>query len=325
MNLEEPIDVKENTVLNLDSELLSILLKDQTTHKNILWATDMYEFRGSEYSSSSEMTIEKITSFNGQVIRPRTMKSKKEQFLRVRDKAEVFTPSWLCNEQNNIADNQWFGSNNVFNKSLNQSWKPNKKKILFPSDKTWVDYVLSKRLEISCGEAPYLVSRYDTVSGKIIPIMSRIGLLDRKLRVICENTFSEEDWIKYSEQAYKSIYGFEWQGDSLLIARENLLYSFMDYYEYKFKKQADKEILKRIAEIISWNIFQMDGLKFVIPNSCKNEIKINYTLFGDEEIKTECLGCKKDNNSKHNGIYVQIMNWDTNRKMKFISLLKKRK
>lgn len=325
MNIDEPIDIRENTILNLDYDLLNILLQDMTTKKNILWATDMYESRGSEYSSSSEMTIQKITSFHGQVIKPRIMKSKKEQFFRVRDKAEVFTPSWICNEQNNIADENWFNKKEVFNKVIEHSWKTNMNKIEFPEGKTWIDYVLSKRMEISCGEAPYLVSRYDTVTGDIIPVMNRIGLLDRKLRVICENVEDEDNWIEYSEKAYKSIYGFEWQGDSLLIARENLLYTYMDYFEYKFNKQVDKEHLKKIAEIIAWNIFQMDGLKFVVPNSCKNEIKINYTLFGNEEIKTECLGCKIDNNKKHNGVYVQIMNWDTNRKIKFVSLLKKRK
>ena len=52
--------------------------------------------------------------------------------------------------------------------------------------------VVAFRLEISCGEAPYLVSRYDTVTGETIPISQRIGLLDRKLRVISENTDTEE-------------------------------------------------------------------------------------------------------------------------------------
>ena len=50
----------------------------------------------------------------------------------------------------------------------------------------------AQRLEISCGEAPYLVSRYDTVMGETIPISQRIGLLDRKLRVVSENTDTEE-------------------------------------------------------------------------------------------------------------------------------------
>ena len=41
-------------------------------------------------------------------------------------------------------------------------------------------------MEVSCGEAPYITSRYDTVSGDYIEVPDRIGLLDRKLRVISE-------------------------------------------------------------------------------------------------------------------------------------------
>lgn len=87
----------------------------------------------------------------------------------------------------------------------------------------WTDYVLSTRLEISCGEAPYLVSRYDTITGQPINIIDRIGILDRKIRVINENTYTENDWMYWVLKAYQSIYGFELQGDNLLLARENLL------------------------------------------------------------------------------------------------------
>ena len=90
-------------------------------------------------------------------------------------------------------------------------------------------YVDAKRLEISCGEAPYLVSRYDTVTGKEITIEQRIGLLDRKLRVVGENTNTEEEWFKWTKRAYESTYGYEYQGDSLLIARENLLSTLLKY------------------------------------------------------------------------------------------------
>lgn len=38
--MNETIDVKENSLLEIDKELLDILLKDQTTGANILWATD---------------------------------------------------------------------------------------------------------------------------------------------------------------------------------------------------------------------------------------------------------------------------------------------
>lgn len=321
----ELVDVKENNIISIDYEILSILLKDHTTKKNIIWATDMYERYGSSYSFKSQITIEQITGRNGQVIRPRIKKSKKEQEQRIKKKAEVFTPSWICNIQNNLADNSWFQKENVFNKPDGVKWITNRNKILFPEGRSWVDYVKSLRLEISCGEAPYLVSRYDTVTGNSIPVINRIGLLDRKIRIVSENTRSKDDWIKYVKEAYKSIYGYEWQGDSLLIARENLLYTYIDYYVDKFNEKPQIDTIKEIAEIISWNIFQMDGLKYVIPNSCKNETIINYTLFGEEKETFECIGCQTNNYHNHNGIYVKIMNWETNRANKFINVLGRRK
>ncbi|MBO4246103.1 MAG: restriction endonuclease subunit M [Bacilli bacterium] len=325
MNLDEKVDIKENSIYNLNPDLLSILLYDNTTKRNIIWATDMYENRGFGYETNSQITIDKITGRLGQVIKPRIKKSKQEQDKRIKVKAEVFTPSWICNEQNNLADSSWFEKMDIFNKSEGTTWKTNKNKVQFSNNKTWHDYVDSVRLEISCGEAPYLVSRYDTTTGDIIPIIDRIGLLDRKLRIVNENTNDKNEWYENVLKAYKSIYGFEWQGDSLLIARENLLYTFMDYYIDRFNEEPNIQQLKEIATIISWNIFQMDGLKFVIPNSCKNEIKINYTLFGEEKIENECLGCKKGNIKTHNGIYVKIMNWNTNKQIKFLSLFNRKK
>ena len=65
-----------------------------------------------------------------------------------------------------------------------------------------------------------------------------------------------------------SIYGYEWQGDNLVLARESLLYTFIDYYKVKFGKKPQLKSLQYIASIISWNIWQMDGLKGVIPESC---------------------------------------------------------
>lgn len=171
-------------------------------------------------------------------------------------------------------------------------------------------------LEISCGEAPFLASRYDTTTGEWINVNSRIGALDRKLRVINENCNSEQDWYNWTLVAFKSTFGYEWQGDSLLIARENLLFTFIDYYIAKFGMFPIREYLIEIAKILSWNIWQMDGLKNVIPNSCKPVQKRQMSLFEDEETEL-CLGCAKNDNSKHTGIYSRIMNWETKRSIKF--------
>lgn len=316
------VDIKENYIYQLNNKLLEILLKDRSTNKNIIWATNNYHLRGDGYYSYDNISLKAITGKNGLVIKPRTKKSKKEQNVRIKQNAEVFTPSWICNNQNNLIDNIWFNKENIFNFEKNESWSVNPSKIEFPSDKTWMDYVKDNRLEISCGEAPYLVSRYDTVTGEWIDINNRIGILDRKLRVINENVDNEKDWYNWVLIAYKSTFGYEWQGDSLLIARENLLFSFIDYYSDRFKNFPSNDYLLEIAKILSWNIWQMDGLKFVVPNSCKPIPKAQLSLFDDENNEPEeCFGCQKNNPHKHNGIYCKIMNWETNRPIKFLSLI----
>lgn len=125
--------------------------------------------------------------------------------------------------------------------------------------------MLSKRLEITCGEAPYLVSRYDTATGEIIPIEKRIGVLDRKLRVINENVETRKTWNQWVYRAFESVYGYEYQGDNLLIARINLLETFCEYTKARWKEEPSDLELKRIANIISWNLWQMDGIYGVIP------------------------------------------------------------
>ena len=321
---EIKVDIKENRILALDSTLLNILLKDNSSGKNIIWATDDYTQYDETYTKDRQITVFSVTGKNGSIIKPRVEKTKQEQLTRVRDKAEVFTPSWICNKQNNLVDNAWFGRENVFNVEQEKTWTATQEKIVFPAEdgKTWQDYVKANRLEISCGEAPYLASRYDTVSGNTIPVKERIGLLDRKLRVVSENVDDEQEWYEWAKQAVKSIYGYDWQGDNVLLARENLLFTFSDYYEDKFNKKPSKDWLREIAEILSWNIWQMDGLKFVIPNSCHNATVVNYTLFGEETHEEVCEGCKENNPKKHNGIYCYVMDWETNKKVKFVNLLK---
>ncbi len=318
---EEKADIKENDILNIDPIILSILLIDRTSNKNIIWATDNYKSNGIGYGENQTIEINLITGKNGNIIRPRIEKNKKEQQARAREKAEVFTPSWICNVQNNLVDEAWFGYKDVFNKETDNGWKTINEKVKFPNSKNWKKYVEDTRLEVSCGEAPYIVSRYDTVTGKVIPIKDRIGLLDRKLRIVSENTEKREEWLEWAEKAYKNVYGYDWQGDNVLIARENLLFTLVDYYKEKFKEDIDKASLIKFAEIISWNIWQMDGLKFVIPNSCKNQIIEQISFFGKIGKEIKCPGCEKGNNLKHNGKQCKIMDWKKNKKIKYVSLI----
>lgn len=318
------IDIKENYLFRLDKELLIILLKDHSSGKNIIWATDNYASLGYGFQSHDYITVESVTGYNGNVIKPRVEKSKDEQVNRIKQKAEVFTPSWICNKQNNLIDNAWFGKDNVFNTEEGKDWIPTTDTIHFPTPtgKTWQDYVLDTRLEITCGEAPYLASRYDTVTGEFINVERRIGLLDRKLRIVSENNDSEEDWLEWATIAFQNVYGYDWQGDNVLLARENLLFTFIDYYQNKFKKSPAIENIRNIAEILSWNIWQMDGLKFVIPDSCRQKGSRQLSIFEDEVDKEPCYGCLKNDPYSHTGIYCKIKDWKTNKTVKFVSLLK---
>lgn len=330
------VDISENELLESYPAIFQKLLFDHTTRKNIFWATMSYADKGEGYQPHDEITIDKITGENGLMIRPRAVKSREEQSKRSRDMAEVFTAPWVCNAQNNLVDNAWFGRNDVFNHEVNngdtQTWIPTEGKIIFPDDKdkTWRKYVSGNVLEVSCGEGPYLVSRYDAVSGEPIPIHNRIGLLDRKLRVVGENTTTSGEWLKMAQKAYMTTYGFEWQGDNLLLAREALFFTFIDYYKDKFGKLPQEASLDYIAYIISWNIWQMDGLKGVVPESCKNGVKVTTKdLFGEHEEMAYCEGCQKDDIHKHNGIYCLIREWghkdpktkENNRKRRFIDLI----
>jgi len=320
---KELVDIKEDNILQFDLELLNILLKDNSSKKNIIWATNIYSNKGLGYNENDLITIDKITGINGQLIKPRVRKTKDEKSKRILDRAEVFTPSWMCNIQNNLIDTQWFGRKDVFNKEKENSWETNIKKIKFKNKEQWKEYVSLLRLEISCGEAPYLVSRYDTVTGKSINVEDRIGILDRKFRVINENVKDIEEWLKWATIALQSTYGYDWQGDNVLLARENVLYTFSDNYKYKFGKKPDVKTVKEIAEIITWNIWQMDGIKGVIPNSCILKTVEQLSLFGEkDEEKKVCRGCLNNNYRCHNGKYVKIMDWVKNKKVRFIDIMK---
>ena len=172
---------------------------------------------------------------------------------------------------NNFIDEEWLDKYSAFNNENDINWTTLDDKIEFSEGKTWKDYVLSRRLEITCGEAPYLVSRYDAATGEIIPVNDRIGILDRKLRVISENVKSKKEWLTWVYRAYESTYGYEFQGDNLLIARINLLETFVEYMEERWGETPSDSSLKRIARIITYNIWQMDGIRDVLPYSGANE------------------------------------------------------
>lgn len=300
-----------------------ILLKDKATKQNIIWATNSYEHLGFEYSDNSPIQEYLISKINKWIVQPRVQKSVEQQQKRTRTKAEVFTPAWLCNKMNNLCDEEWFCKADVFNTEVDRDWQTNPEKIEFPDSKNWQNYVDLRKLEITCGEAPYLCSRYDMSTGQIIPINNRIGILDRKLRVINENTTNKEEWYKWVIRAFQSCYGYEYQGDSLLIARINMLLSFYEYYKDRWSEEPSKNQLKKIANIISWNLWQMDGLKGTVPNGAPNKVNEQLRIKGftnTKNVEIENYECKLYNWRADRSLYYSDLK-GVKRKMKFDFLI----
>lgn len=302
--LTNNIDILEN-ILRRTGNLLDLLLLDRTAKKNILWATDSYEKYGKEFSPKLRIAPALVTGKFGLLIQPRAAKSLEEQRKRTKDKAEVFTPLKIVDHINKAVENR----------------PPNKN--------NWKEYVSEIKLEITCGEAPFIVSRYNPTAHtrKLISLNKRVGFLDKKLKIVSKYCHEKKEWLFWAKEAFKASYGYEWQGDNVLIARENLLYTLIDYYKDKFKQRPILKTQEEFAEIISWNIFQMDGLKYVVPMSCHHKapvISYKHNLFGNNPEKVEndeCEGCKYNRSNKHNGRYVKIMDWSNNKTIRFVDLI----
>lgn len=277
----ELVDISEEKLARESSGLLKLLLIDRTTKKNIVWATNSYEYLGEGFGNSDFINKSNITANYKNVIQPRSKKALDEQKDRTKSKGEVFTPTWIVKKQVNIANDEL--------KSM-----PLK------------DYINIKWLEIACGEAPYMISRYDSITGEVIEIPDRVGFLDLKMHRIYEETESEEEFLMCSEIAYKSSYGYEFQGDSLLLARENLLASFIDYFSCKFGKEPPLKNKKRIAEIISYNIVQMNGLSYTTPYSSRQSKLVQLSFFNET----------KDENDLEEYL-TKIKNWQSNEMINF--------
>lgn len=243
------VDTAEN---NFPPEVLATLLRDQTTRRNIFWATYDYEQLGEGFQFAAAICPEGITGKHAHIIKPRVLKPREQQTGRSKGMAEVFTPVWVVKK---MVDS--------------------------------VDFDIGTRcLELTCGEAPFLTSRYDATTGEAIALGERVGVLDRKLRLVSNRQLNDEQWLALVRTAFQTTYGYEWQGDSLLLARENLLYTFVDYYEARFGSAPEATLLQEFAEIISWNLWQMDGLTYCIPREKKEEApQAQLSLF--DEVSTE--------------------------------------
>ena len=312
-------DVPESWLRETAPVVLDLLLVDRSTGGNIRWCTDDYATLGEGFGCKDEITADRICGPEP-IIRPRVDKGLDEQKARVSAKGEVFTPAWVCNAQNNLVDRKWFGKEvPIFNivAKTGKEWTPTEKNDLWniiKKNDTARAYVSLVRMEMACGEAPYLTSRYDAASGGSIAVANRIGLLDRKLRLVSDLARdSKAKWIENARVALQSVYAFDWQGDNVLLARENLLFATLEAFAARWTEVSgiSLSVVEEFASILSWNVFQMDGVKFVVPDTCHDEAHTlpELQLGTAPPAPTPCPGCESGDRRLHNGVRPLVVDW----------------
>lgn len=240
-------------------DILEPLLRDRTTGGHIRWATSSYADLGNGFGKDDEVSALFLTD-GSFTLKSRVEKNAEIKQRRTKKRAEVFTPISVVRQMNDYVEDAWFGREDSFYVS----------RVEFPSydGRGWTDFVESTRLEITCGEAPYLTTRYDVATGESIPVSDRCGMLDRKLRVVSENS-TDEDFMGWTFRALKATYGYEISGDNLLIARINVLNTFEEHVIRRLGRGPSKEEYDTALDIITWNLWQMDGIKMTVPVSDK--------------------------------------------------------
>ena len=209
------------------------------------------------YILLQERTSLRNLNVNPNNIIPRHMKTSVDQKDRTKTKAEVFTPKSIVERMNNsLVD--------------------------------FEEYIDRKVLEVTCGEAPFLTTRYDVATGHQISCGERVGLFDRKLQMIPDGV-DKNKWTAFATRSLKATYGYEWQEDSIFLARKNLLLNVIEYYKDRFKELPNQEVIEEWANIISYNIFRMDGLTLCIP-----ETNIKSKVMNWETNKMENFDGSKD-------------------------------
>ena len=93
----------------------------------------------------------------------------------------------------------------------------------------------------------------------------------------------------------------------MFLARVNLVQSFIDYYTERFGKDPTRSMVKKIAIIVSWNIWQMDGLKDTAP-------------FGIPEDEFEQLSMFETKRKNDEPVYCNIKNWRSNKVIEYRSM-----
>lgn len=108
-----------------------------------------------------------------------------------------------------------------------------------------------------------------------------------------EVRFYKFQWKALVSSAYQSVYGYEYQGDNLLLARVNLFLTFTENWIEKLGFPISASWAIAVATRISWNVWQMDGLKDTVPGT--DTLCLIYDWEKNEEVTFRQIKEESDN------------------------------
>lgn len=79
------LSIRENPI----QSVLSLLLRDKTTGRNIVWGMDSYHHLNDACQANAEITEDALLKLDAFELQPRVMRARDEQLSRTRSKAEV--------------------------------------------------------------------------------------------------------------------------------------------------------------------------------------------------------------------------------------------
>ena len=97
-----------------------------------------------------------------------------------------------------------------------------------------------------------------------------------------------------------------------MLARVNLLLTYAEHLQARWQRKPTKEELQPIANIISWNLWQMDGLRLSVPGGKPQpeaEQLDLFSMFGAAEPQPPTVSCKVKNWRK--GSHGTTQNFET--------------
>ena len=180
-------------------------------------------------------TLKKGLSFDPENVTPNYTRTASDKKSRSKHQAEIVTPIRLVKEMVEHID-----------KEMSATYG------------SWKNYARSTVIEPACGETPFITTRYDTETGKVLPISERVGVLDRKLKRVSEGARDQKDWARWAMEAVNSVFGFDLDGGNVLIARTNIVDTYADYLMNRWGRFPTNEELNELAEIVSHNYWQDD-------------------------------------------------------------------